>query len=140
MSNKTKTDKLAKTYLMTDNFWDKAAISDVGEPKFAVNVQDKAHSYKLEVAAPGFKKKDFNILVANGFLKITAKNKKSAQAEKLNYIRKEFSTASFSGSFKLPEHIQENHIRAKYQNGLFIVKLKKTEIEVNQKKKQVKIN
>ncbi|TCD01523.1 Hsp20/alpha crystallin family protein [Pedobacter psychroterrae] len=140
MTNSTKTNTLPKIASMTDNFWDTEALTSAGEPKYAVNIQDKAGRYKLEVSAPGFKKNDFRITTDNGVLTVTAESNRAENDQKENYIRKEFSHASFTGSFLLPENVLEDHISAKYHNGLFTVNLKKSEKGVLLKKRQIKIH
>jgi len=140
MINSTKTKTLSRVPSMTDNFWDTEAFTNAGEPKYAVNIQDKAGRYKLEVSAPGFKKNDFKITTDNGMLTVTAESSRADNENTENYIRKEFSHASFTGSFRLPENVLEDHISAKYHNGLFTVNLKKSEKGILLKKRQIKIH
>lgn len=140
MKNLIKNDMPSKTALMTDNFWNTDTFSNGTEPKYAVNIQDNPGRYRLEVSAPGFKKKDFTILVDNGVLTVTAESRRGENDTRENYIRKEFSQSSFTGSFRLPENVLEDHISAKYHNGLFTIKLKKSDKGILLKKRQIKIH
>lgn len=140
MDQLIKTENGTKVVAMTDNFWDTSIFSTAKEPKYAVNIKETPRRYKLEVSAPGFKKKDFKISANNGMLSVTAESNRSEDDSQVNYIRKEFSHASFAGSFSLPENVLEDHISAKYQNGLFTINLKKSEKGVLLKKKQIKIH
>lgn len=135
-----KTDMLSPGTLMTENFWDVDAFSSAGEPKYAVNIKDNPTRYKLEVSAPGFKKNDFKITTDNGMLTINAESSRAKKNDQENYIRKEFSRASFTGSFLLPENVLEDHISAKYDNGLFTISLKKSDKGVLLKKRQIKVH
>ena len=135
MNNLTK----SKSALMTDDFWNTDTFANGEEPKYPVNIQDTSGKYKLEVSAPGFKRKDFKITIENGVLNLIAESSKTEKNEKANYIRKEFSHASFTGSFNLPENVREDHISAKYRNGLFTISLKKSDKGILLKKRQVKI-
>lgn len=139
MKNLIKSDVLLKTVLMTGDFWDTDAFAGAKEPKYAVNIQDNPGKYRLEVSAPGFKKKDFTIIADDGVLTITAESRRDEKDEQESYIRKEFSHASFTGSFRLPENVLEDHISAKYHNGLFTVNLKKSDKGILLKKRQIKI-
>lgn len=130
----------SKQVLMTDNFWNSDETAVEGEPKYAVNIRDKPKGYRLEVSAPGFKKKDFRISTDDGVLILSAESRREENDEKGNYIRKEFSHSSFTGSFQLPQNVLEDHISAKYLNGLFTVDLKKSDKGVSLKKRQIKIH
>jgi len=140
MNDLTKTDRLSKIASMTDNFWNTDTFASGDEPKYAVNIQDKLGRYKLEVSAPGFKKNDFKISTDNGMLTVTAESSRAQNEDRQNYIRKEFSHASFTGSFQLPENVLEDHISAKYHNGLFTINLKKSDKGILIKKRQIKIH
>ena len=89
----------------------------------AVNVIENDKNYEIEVAAPGLKKDQFNITVENGLLTVPGK---------------EFTTKSFSRSFTLPENIDEESIKAKYEDGIMYLTLAKKEKEAS-KKKQINI-
>lgn len=140
MKHQPKTAAKTKVALMTENFWDTDAFASAKEPKYAVNVNDNAGQYKLEISAPGFKKKDFTIVADKGALTVTAVSRREKKEEQENYLRKEFSHSSFTGSFCLPENVSENHISAKYHNGLFTINLKKSDKGILLKKKKIKIH
>ena len=121
---------------LTDFFDDKWM-----KPKFfngdwlpAVNVIDNEDNYEIELAAPGFKKKDFKVSIENGALFISAETKKEEVEEKKNFTRKEFSSKAFSKSFTLPENIVEEDIVAKYEDGVLKLMLKKNKKALPPKK------
>ncbi|MDO3643639.1 MAG: Hsp20/alpha crystallin family protein [Mucilaginibacter sp.] len=116
----------------TDRFFEKA----FGDGDFlpAVNIRDAKNSYKVDVAAPGFKKDDFKIATENGVLTISAETHKDEKEETENYTRREFSSSSFTRTFTLPENVDEDHISANYNNGLLEIELKKTGKTVAAKK------
>lgn len=91
-----------------------------------VNIRDEEDSFELEMSAPGFKKSDFKITSEDGLLTISAETSSEHKQEKKNYTRKEFSSASFSRSFSLPDNIEEDHVKASYQDGLLKLSLKKS--------------
>ncbi|MEQ9404070.1 MAG: Hsp20/alpha crystallin family protein [Cyclobacteriaceae bacterium] len=105
----------------------------------AVNVVDNEGQYEIEVAAPGLKKDDFNVEVENGVLTISGKTENEEEEKKKNYTRKEFSSRSFSKSFTLPENVDEEHLNAKYTDGILKLTLTKTEKKLPPKK-QILIN
>ncbi len=92
----------------------------------AVNVVESKDAYRLEVAAPGLAKEDFEVKLDKELLTISAK--KSATTEKNEgerYTRREFSFVEFSRSFHLPDTIDANSIKATYDSGVLNVVLEK---------------
>jgi len=100
----------------------------------AVNIRDEEGSYEIEMSAPGFKKEDFKITSENGMLTISGDMSSEHTEEKKNYTRKEFSSSSFSRSFSLPDNIEEDQVRANYENGLLKISLKKSVKSIPNKK------
>ncbi len=86
----------------------------------AVNVKESDQGFALEVAAPGFEKKDFKVEIENGVLSVsTEKKEEKEEKEEGKYTRKEFHFAAFKRSFRLPENIVEDeNIQAKYEDGI----------------------
>jgi len=106
-----------------------------------VNVKESKDQYTIEVAAPGMSKKDFNVDVQNNMLVISsekeAKDEKGGEEE--NYVRREFSYTSFQRSFSIPETVDADNIKAKYDNGVLYVELPKKKEAVEKTSKQIKI-
>lgn len=93
----------------------------------AVNIVDNSKNYQIEVAAPGIKKNDFNVVIENGILTVSGKTEVVEEESKKNYTRKEFSSQSFTRSFTLPENVNQDDVEAKYQDG--VLKLTLTKIK-----------
>lgn len=140
MKELNNTDSTSQVLSMTEDFWDTATSSEKSEKKYAVNVKDNPKSYKIEVSAPGFKRKDFEIVADNGKLTVSAESNTLKNENTENYIRKEFSNASFKGCFLLPKDVLEDHISAKYQKGIFTINLKKSDQGLLLKKRRIKIH
>ncbi|MGZ3752641.1 MAG: Hsp20/alpha crystallin family protein [Mucilaginibacter sp.] len=121
----------------TDRFFDKTVFN--GEALPAVNIRETKNNYKLEVAAPGFKKDDFKVTIDNGLLTISAETSNEQNEEKENYTRREFSCASFTRTFSLPENVLEENINANYSDGLLKIELKKNGKNLPAKK-EIKVN
>src|SRR4051812_25141964 len=63
----------------------------------AVNIKESDKNFEIEVAAPGYDKKDFNVSIESGVLTISAENqKKNDTKNENNYRRREFEYSSFS--------------------------------------------
>ena len=107
--------------------WMKPAFAGISVP--AVNVTENKTSFKLEVAAPGFKKDDFKIEVNNGIMTISGETKQEATDKDEQYTRREFSYSKFSRSFTLPENVKSDNITAKFDDGILRIGLPKTKTE-----------
>ncbi len=81
-------------------------------------------AYRIEVAAPGLAKGDFEVKLDKDLLTISAKKEATTQ-EGEKYTRKEFSFFEFQRSFTLPETVDANGIAASYENGVLNVTLAK---------------
>ena len=100
----------------------------VGSTSPAVNVSETENDYKVEVAAPGMKKEDFNIRVDNNnMLTISSEKKIEDEDKDGDYTRREFSYTAFTRSFHLPDTADDEHIEAKYNDGILHLTIPKKE-------------
>lgn len=108
----------------------------------AVNISEDADMYKIEVAAPGMKKGDFNINYDNGRLTISSERKdETEQKEGENITRREFSYQSFQRSFNVAENVVEaDKIKASYNDGILNITLPKREEVKPKPAKEIKIS
>lgn len=114
------------------SFFDKIGFDDDflasfwnGKSAPAVNISEKDDSFMVEVGAPGMSKNDFHVSVENGVLLINAKKEVSKEEKVKNYHRKEYDFHSFERSFRLPENIDTDSVKANYKNGVLFITLKK---------------
>lgn len=102
------------------------------EPEFdftpAVNVKEQKNNFKIEVAAPGFAKEDFNITIQDGMLNLSAEKEHKSEEEKEGYVKKEFSFNRFTRAMTLPETIdEEKDVKATYKDGILHLTIQKKE-------------
>lgn len=102
------------------------------------NIVEKADLYKIELAAPGMQKADFNVKLDGKILTISAEKKAETTSENEKMIRKEFGYKAFKRSFTLDEKIDATNITAKYENGILNLELPKKE-EVKNGAKEITI-
>lgn len=107
--------------LMPDTFWN----GKRSEP--ALNIKETDDNFEIELAAPGFAKKDFEVTIEDGCLNIKAEKETSEEEIEDNYTRKEFSYNAFERSLQLPESIKQEAIKAKYNDGILSFNLTKKE-------------
>lgn len=105
-------------------FFDRNMFSD-----FKTDIKDEGNSYLLEADLPGFDKKDININIDGETLTISAeRHSEHEEKDKQDkYVRCERSYGSYSRSFDISA-IDEDEIKAKYENGVLKLTLPKKEV------------
>ena len=95
----------------------------------AINVIESDKDYKVEVAAPGMTKEDFNIhLSEDNELVISMEKKtenKEEDKENKKYLRREFSYTKFQQALVLPDDVEKEKISANITNGVLTIELPK---------------
>ena len=126
-------NQLALTDFFNDLF-DNKSIDRVGVSTPAINVIENDKEYKLEVAAPGMCKDDFQIHInKDGNLVIEMEKKscgckgKEEEKKDCKYLRKEFSYSKFSQTLLLPDNIDKEAIDAQVTNGVLKITIPKVD-------------
>lgn len=92
-----------------------------------VNIIENNDQFLVSMAAPGFKKDDFNIDVEGNMITISLEKEESKEEKEDRYTRTEYNYSSFSRSFTLPEDVNQEKIEATYENGVLKLALPKKE-------------
>ena len=121
-----------------DRFFDSDWMKKPSVP--AVNVKETEKGFDIELAAPGLSKNDFKITVDNRVLTISSEKQEEKEQKEKEYTRKEFSYSSFSRSFALPENVNEDGIKATYDNGLLNVSLLKKALQQDKSHKAIAVS
>ena len=98
----------------------------------AINVIESEKDYKVEVAAPGMTKEDFNVRIdEDNNLVITMEKKIENKEEKREqrYLRREFSYSKFQQTMILPDDVDKERIVAGVDNGVLTIDLPKISVE-----------
>jgi len=90
----------------------------------------------IKTEIPGMDPKDIDISLVGDTLTIKGEKKQEKEEKEENYYRIERNYGAFSRMVKLPLAVQNDNIKASYQNGVLKITLPKSE---EAKKKQVKI-
>ncbi len=94
-------------------------------PKVDVAENDKA--FEIQLAVPGFKKKDINVGLKDGLLSISGERKFEKKDKEKNFYAVQTQYGTFKKSFQLPDSIEEGKIEASYENGILNVIIPKDE-------------
>lgn len=111
----------------------------------AINVFETEQEYKVELAAPGMTKEDFNVHIdeENNLVismeKKTESNEENQDEEKKQgrYLRREFSYTKFQQTMILPDDVDKEKISAQVENGVLNINLPKYTEQEKEKNKKV---
>lgn len=92
-----------------------------------VNIVERKDRFDLELLAPGFAKEDITVRVEDDVLTISAEQRNETLQEGERFTRREFSYGAFERSFRLPETVNAEGIRANHRNGVLVVSIPKAE-------------
>lgn len=92
------------------------------------DIQETENGYQLDIEMPGFKKDEINVSLEDGYLTVSGTKKTTEENKKDGgkYLRKERSE-SFQRSYYVGDDMQEDSIKAKYENGVLSLSLPKSE-------------
>lgn len=126
-----------------NDFFDNDWVAKVNTSAPAINVIEDDNSFRVEVAAPGMTKDDFNIhLDENEELVISMEKKEEKKEEKdsRKYLRREFSYSKFQQSLVLPDNVDKDKISASVNDGVLTVDLPKlTEVQREKLNRRIEI-
>ena len=126
-----------------NDFFDNEWMAKANATAPAINVIETENGYKVEVAAPGMTKGDFNIRIdEDNNLVISREKKREDKEDKKDgrYLRREFSYSKFQQTMILPENVDKEKISAQVENGVLTIELPKlSEEEVKKAERTIEI-
>lgn len=109
----------------------------------AINVFETEKEYKVELAAPGMTKEDFNVHIDeenNLVISMEKKTENKEEKKEGRYLRREFSYSKFQQTMILPDDVDKEKISAQVENGVLNINLPKfTEQEKEKTKKFIDV-
>ena len=110
----------------------------------SINVIESEKEFKVEVAAPGMTKEDFNVRVDeddNLVITMEKRNENREEKKEGRYLRREFSYSKFQQTMILPDNVEKDNITAQVEHGVLniaIPKLSEEEVKKAQRVIEVK--
>ena len=104
----------------------------------AINVFETEKEYKVELAAPGMTKEDFNVHIdeENNLVISMEKKTENKEEKKDRYLRREFSYSKFQQTMILPDDVDKEKISAQVENGVLNIDLPKFSEQEKEKAKR----
>lgn len=120
-----------------DNFFDDSFRNSYRAEDFMhTDVQDTEQGFLMTMDIPGVKKEDVKAELKDGYLTIQAVSRSDSgeQESRGGYIRRERYYGSSSRSFYVGEHVRQEDIKAKFEDGTLKMLIPKKERKVEEKK------
>ena len=105
----------------------------------AINVFETEKEYKVELAAPGMTKEDFNVHIDeenNLVISMEKKTENKEEKKERRYLRREFSYSKFQQTMILPDDVDKEKISAQVENGVLNIDLPKFSEQEKEKAKR----
>ncbi len=106
--------------------------------KINTDVKELKDGYEIDMELPGFKKEEVTAELKDGYLTISAEhNDTNDEKDKEgHYIRKERYYGKCQRSFYVGDNVEQEDVKAKFENGILILNVPKKEIksEVEERK------
>lgn len=93
----------------------------------AVDIKENDSEIRLDLELPGLKPEDVDLTAENGVLTVRGEKKsEKKEGEENRYHVVERTYGSFLRTFQLPQGIDENQIKAEFENGILAIHIPKT--------------
>lgn len=104
------------------------------------DIKDEEDHYLMKIDLPEVKKENIKLSLEDGYLIVSAKfDYNNEDKEKNNYIRRERHYGNCSRSYYLGEDVTEEDIKAKLQDGVLTLNVKKVDPKAKETKKFISI-
>jgi HSP20 family protein len=125
--------------LMSEFFNEDFGLNFVNRNHFipSVNSIENNDSFEIDLAVPGMKKDDFKIELIDKVLIISSENSNSIEND--NMRLNEFNYSSFQRSFRIPESVELDKIKANYKNGILKIILPKKKDSITKPNRVIEI-
>ena len=103
----------------------------------SVNSLENNDSFEIDLAVPGMKKEDFTIELNDKLLVISSETSNTMENDKMRL--NEFNFSSFQRSFRVPDSVDHEKIKANYKNGILKIKLPKRKESISKPNRVINI-
>ena len=103
----------------------------------SVNSLENNDSFEIDLAVPGMKKEDFTIELNDKVLVISSETSNTIENDKMRL--NEFNFSSFQRSFRVPDSVDQDKIKANYKNGILKIKLPKRKESISKPNRVINI-
>lgn len=152
---------MRKNSLMRNNFWNgnlfDGFFNDMFDDDFfggknplygknaknmmKTDIRENEGGYELDIDMPGFKKDEIQAELKDGFLTVSASKglDRDEKNDEGQYIRRERYTGSMSRSFYVGDQLEEEDVKAKYEDGILKLSVPKKAVKELEQNKYIAI-
>ena len=126
-----------------DDFWGKRRFQNGNgtNAMMKTDVKEKENGYEVAIDLPGFKKEEVSAKLEDGYLTISAQKdvNNDEKGEDGKYIRRERYTGQCRRSFYVGEAVEEEEIKARFEDGILKLEIPKKDVKAVERKKYIAI-
>ena len=122
--------------MMTRPTWPAFDFPKMEDISPSVDIFEEKGEMVIKAEMPGMSKDDVNVSITENTVTISGEKKQEEKVEKKDYYRVERSYGSFCRSFRLPENVNSDKVKASFKEGVLEVRIPKTK-EGKQKKVEI---
>ncbi len=119
-----------------DEFFNDAVATRQNTFAPSIDISETEKQFIIDVEVPGINKKDIDLNIENDMLTISGERSFEKEEEGKQYHRVESHYGTFNRSFRLPDNVDSETIKATYKNGILNITVDKSEEKL---KKQIEI-
>jgi HSP20 family protein len=120
-----------------DDFLDDFFAPTMNSPKemmgLKVDIYERDEHIVIDAELPGMKREDISVDVKGKLLTLGGERKSEDEVEQQNYYRRERRHGKFERTFNLPFELSEEHVVAKYEDGVLTLEIAKPQEQVAKK-------
>ena len=111
--------------LIDDLLDDALAASKERTYRPLADILENDGSFHINLVLPGVEKKDVELNVNENVLTVKTTDKENKSDDSVKYHLREISDRRFERSFRLPENVKEDKIKANLENGILNIEIPK---------------
>lgn len=103
------------------------------------DIKDEGDHYQLAIDLPSIKKEDIKLALDDGYLTVSASFNREDKENNGKYLHRERHYGNYSRSFYVGDQVKEEDIKAKLDEGVLRLSIRKTEEKEVASKKFISI-
>ena len=119
-----------------DEFFNDAVTTRKSSFAPSIDISETENQFIIDVEVPGINKEDIEVNFDNDMLTISGERSFNKEEDGKQYHRVESHYGTFNRSFRLPDNVDSESIKATYNNGILNITVDKSEEKL---KKQIEI-
>lgn len=92
-----------------------------------IDISETDGEYKIEAELPGINQKEIDVKIDNNILTIKGKKEDVKEEKEKNYHLRERYYGAFQRSISLPNNIEPEKIKARFENGVLNISIPKSD-------------